>query len=254
MSGYPNATWGTLLKVRPTDRIYIMGGLYNGDTSIRDLDNHGLDFSLRGPLFAIVEVAYQRNQLKGDDGLVGNYKIGAWYDGNEFPDLTVQALSTAIPTLGLVPPMQKGTFGVYGLFDQVLIRFSAPNEEILRGIGVVGSVVISPDQSISQMPYFFNAAIAVRGIDAKRPRDVAAFGIVYGEFSNDLRNGERLAQQLNPSAGVQEQEIAFEWTYIFRFRNGAYFFQPDFQYIIQPNGNRQIPNAFVLGTQVGINF
>src|SRR4029077_1284545 len=59
MSGYPNATWGTLLKARPTERTYVMGGIYNGDATIRDSDNHGLDMSLSGPAFVIAEAAYQ---------------------------------------------------------------------------------------------------------------------------------------------------------------------------------------------------
>ena len=45
-----------------------------------------------------------------------------------------------------------------------------------------------------------------------------------------------------------------EWTYIFRFRNGAYFLQPDLQYILRPNGTGQIPDALVCGAQVGVNF
>ena len=46
-----------------------MGGVYNGDPSIRDNSNHGVDFSMDGPLFAIAEVAYQPNSLPGDHGL-----------------------------------------------------------------------------------------------------------------------------------------------------------------------------------------
>jgi porin len=252
MSGYPNATWGSSLKVQSTERTYVMGGLYNGDPSIRDLDNHGLDMTMNGPLFAIAEVGYQRNQLKGENGLVGNYKFGAWFDGNEFPDLETQGLSQAQP--GLVPANHEGNYGFYALFDQVLVRFSAPGEEIMRGLGVTGSIIVSPDQSISQVPYFFTAGIAARGIYSERPRDVAAVGLVYGEFSSDLREGERQARQLDPTIGIQNQETAVEWTYIFRFRNGAYFIQPDAQYIITPGGTGQIPNAFVIGTQVGVNF
>jgi len=254
MSGYPNATWGALLKTRPTERTYLMGGAYNGDTSIRDLNNHGLDFSLDGPLFAIAEAAYERNQLAGDEGLIGNYKFGAWWDGNEFPDLRSTALANAFPGAGIVPEMHEGNYGFYTVCDQVLIPFSQPGDEVLRGIGVVGAVIIAPDQSLSQMPYFFNAGVAARGIWASRARDVAAFGVVYGEFSDDLRAGQRQAQQLDPQVAVQYQEIALEWTYIFRFREGAYFIQPDVQYIIRPNGTDTIPNALVIGSQVGVNF
>jgi porin len=252
MSGYPNATWGSLLKLRPTERTYVMGGVYNGDPTIRDLDNHGLDMSLNGPAFVIAEAAYQTNQLKGDRGLPGNYKIGSWWDGNDFAELETQALATANP--GLAVPTHEGNYGFYGLFDQVLVKFSGPGEEIVRGLGVVGSVVVAPDQSISQMPYFFTAGVAARGLDRCRPRDVGAFGVVFGEFSGDLRRGQRQAQQIDPTIGVQDHETALEWTYIFRFMNGAYFVQPDMQYIIRPGGTGEIPNALVLGTQVGVNF
>jgi porin len=88
----------------------------------------------------------------------------------------------------------------------------------------------------------------------QRPRDVAGFGVFYGQFSNDLRNAERVAQQLNPTIGVQDQETVLEWSYTFRFRNGAFFFEPDIQYIIRPGGTGHIPNALVVGAQVGINF
>ena len=59
-----------------------MGGVYNGDPSIRDNSNHGADFSMDGPLFAIGEIAYQPNSLPGDRGLIGNYKAGFWYDNS----------------------------------------------------------------------------------------------------------------------------------------------------------------------------
>ena len=56
MTAYPNATWGALLKVRPTERTYVMGGWYNGDPSTRANKHHGLDWSLDGQLFTIEEV------------------------------------------------------------------------------------------------------------------------------------------------------------------------------------------------------
>ena len=104
------------------------------------------------------------------------------------------------------------------------------------------------------MPFFFEAAILARGIFAQRPRDVAGFGIFYGHFSSDLRNAQRLARQVDPSVGVQQEETVLEWNYTFRFRNGAFFFEPDMQYIIRPGGTGQIPNALVVGAQVGWNF
>jgi porin len=239
MTAYPNDTWGALVKVRPTARTYIMGGVYNGDPSIRDNSNHGVDFSMDGPLFAIAEIAYQPNSLPGDRGLLGNYKAGFWYDNSRFTDFNTGALN-------------RGNWGFYGMFDQVLVRFGEPSSH--RGFGVAGSFLASPDQSISQMPYFFTCALVTRGIFPSRPRDIVGLGVVYGHFSNDLQNFQRRAQQLDPNVGVQSHETVVELTYRLALLKSALYFQPDLQYVFRPGGTGRIPDALVLGAQVAVNF
>jgi porin len=239
MTAYPNDTWGALVKVRPTARTYIMGGVYNGDPSIRDNDNHGVDFSMDGPVFAIMEIAYQPNSLPGDRGLLGNYKAGFWYDNSRFTNFNTGEL-------------ERGNWGFYTLFDQVLVRFG--EQESHRGFGIAGSFLASPNQSISQMPYFFTCALVTRGIFPSRPRDIVGLGVVFGHFSNDLQDSQRQAQQLNPDVGVQRHETVIELTYRVALLNSALYLQPDLQYIIQPGGTGRLPDALVLGAQVAVNF
>ena len=239
MSAYPNDTWGALVKVRPTARTYIMGGVYNGDPSIRANDKHGVDFSMDGPVFAIGEVAYQPNSLPGDHGLLGNYKVGFWYDNSLYTDFNTGAVN-------------RGNWGFYGMFDQVLVRFGEPASH--RGFGVAGSFVLSPDQSISQMPYFFTCAVVTRGIFPSRPRDIVGLGVVYGHFSNDLQDSQQRAQQLDPNVGVQSHETVLELTYRLALLKSALYVQPDLQYVFRPGGTGRIPDALVLGTQVAVNF
>jgi porin len=216
-----------------------MGGVYNGDPSIRTNDDHGVDFSMDGPLFAIMELAYQPNSLPGDRGLHGNYKAGFWYDNSRFTDFNTGGFN-------------RGNWGFYGLFDQVLVRFGEPGSN--RGFGVAGSILVSPDQSVSQMPYFFTCALVTRGIFPARPRDVVGLGVVYGHFSNDLQDSQRREQQLNPNVGVQQQETVVELTYRLALLNSALFFQPDLQYVIRPGGTGRISDALVLGAQVAVDF
>jgi len=239
MTAYPNDTWGALVKVRPTERTYVMGGVYNGDPTIRDNDHNGADFSMNGPVFAIGEFGYQPNSLPGDTGLIGNYKAGLWYDDSQFTDFNTGRL-------------ERGNWGFYTLFDQVLVRFGEPGSN--RGFGVAGSFLASPDQSVSKMPYFFTAALAARGIFASRPTDVAGLGVVFGHFSNDLQDSQQRAQQLDSSVGVQQHETVVELTYRLAFRNSALFVQPDLQYVIRPSGTGHIPDALVLGAQIAVNF
>ncbi len=77
MTAYPNASWGARLKVKPTKRTYIMGGVYNGDPDIRDIDHNGADMSMHGPVFVIGEVGYNGTACPGDSRFLGNYKLGA---------------------------------------------------------------------------------------------------------------------------------------------------------------------------------
>jgi len=240
MTAYPNATWGGRVKVKPTERMYVMGGLYNGDASIRANEHHGADWSMDGPLFAIAEAGYQINGLPGDSGLLGNYKAGVWYDDHQYTDFTTVAR-------GRAPRDSRGNWGFYGLFDQVLVRFGGSGSN--RGFGVTGSVLVSPDQSVSQLPVFATAGMVVRGMFPSRPTDVGGFGVAYGRFSDDQQDSQRRA-----AVGVQRYEMALELTYRFRFRGEAVFFQPDLQYIIRPGGTGRIADAFVAGFQAGINF
>ncbi|PYN89375.1 MAG: hypothetical protein DMD89_35090 [Candidatus Rokuibacteriota bacterium] len=191
MTAYPTATWGGLVKVRPTERAYVMAGLYNGDPSIGENKHHGADWSMAGPLFAIGEAGYQVNGLPGERGLIGNYRAGFWYDDSQFTDFTTVAR-------GFTPRVARGNWGVYGLFDQVLVRFSEAGS--YRGFGITGSMLVSPDQSVSQMPFFSTAGFLVRGFFPSRPTDVGGFGVVYGRFSADRQppSGAR-SSRIRPS-------------------------------------------------------
>jgi porin len=246
MTAYPNATWGARIKIKPTERTYVMGGVYNGDPSIRDIEHNGADMSMNGPVFAIGEVAYQLNGLPGESRMLGNYKAGFWYDNATFTDFTTVGH-------GVLPPqVKRGNWGLYGLFDQVLIPFGELTSN--RGFGIFGSFIAAPDESVSQMPYFFTAGVACRGIFPSRPIDSAGFGVVYGKFSSDLRHAQEREQQLDPTVGVQDYETVLEWTYRFYFRKGALFIQPDIQYVVNPGGTGKTDDALVLGCQIGVNF
>ena len=245
MTAYPNATWGGRIKFLPTLRTYIMAGVYNGDSSIRANDNHGADMTLDGPVFAITEVGYINNGLPGDSQLLGHYKAGAWYDHSSYTDYKTVGYSTSAQ-------MKQGNWGFYGMFDQVLVPFGEPASN--RGFGIFGSALISPDQQVSQMPYFFTGGVACRGLAESRPKDIIGLGAVFGEFSGDLRGAQEREQLMTPGVGIQKNESVIELTYRFSSANGSVFVQPDLQYVVQPGGTGQIGNAFVMGCQIGVNF
>ena len=115
-------------------------------------------------------------------------------------------------------------------------------------------MLVSPDESVSQMPYFVTAGIIARGFFSSRPTDMAGFGIAYGNFSRDLRHAQEREQLFDPTIGAQDHETVLELTYRAYFRKSAVFFQPDIQYVINTGGTGRIDNALVLGCQIGFNF
>jgi porin len=238
MSAY-YGTWAALGKVKPTRRSYVMTGIYNGDPKIRENKYHGVNLSLKGPLFSITEAGYQINGLPGDSRRLGNYKLGAWYDHAKLTDFETDV-------------SKRGSWGYYGLFDQVLVPFGSPTSN--RGLGVFGSVTVAPDSRIQQLPLFFTAGVSVRGLFNARPRDVVGLAVASGYFSEDLKRAQRNGRMLGPGGGVPDRETVMEMTYRFDFRKGAFFIQPDFQVINRTGGTGHFKTAPVLGAQIGINF
>jgi porin len=250
MTAYPNTTWGTRVQAYTTSRTYAMFGIYNGDSTIRANENHGCDMSMRGPAFFISEVGYIHNGQPNDEGLLGHYKAGFYYDGSQF---TRYSLASVLPlaTTDMATSV-VGNWGYYLLGDQGLIKFG--DKQSKRGLGVFGTVVVAPDETTNTMPFFCNGGIIARGLFASRPTDTLGFAVVYGRFSYELRAAQQLAQRFDSSINVQTDELVYEWGYRFRLRDGAAFFQPDLQYIVNPGAASQYANAFVIGAQAGINF
>ena len=238
MSAY-YGTWAALGKVKPTKRSYVMTGIYNGDPKVRENKYHGVNLSLKGPVFAITEAGYQINGLPGDSPRLGNYKLGAWYDHSKLTSFDSGA-------------SKRGSWGYYGLFDQVLIPFGAAGSN--RGFGVFGSATVAPDSRFQQLPLFVTAGVSARGLFDARPRDVVSIGVASGYFSDHLRRAQQTGRLLGPDGGVPNRETVTELTYRFDLRKGAYFIQPDLQYISRPGGTDHFKSAFVVGAQFGINF
>jgi porin len=194
---------------------------------------------MRGPVFVIGEAGLHTNGLPGDTGLPGNYKIGAWYD-----DSTQKIFGST--------DFQRGSSGVYALFDQVVVPFGPNNTT--RGLALTASATFSLDPSVGQLPYFFTAGVVATGMSDARPDDQLGIGFLYGQFSDDLRAAQTAQQVLDPSTVVQDYEFVTELAYRFSFHDRSLYLQPDLQYINHPNGNDHIHDALVLGCRIGINF
>jgi len=110
-----------------------------------------------------------------------------------YPDLYFDGQGGAASVSGLPPLKHQGNGGFYFLLDQMVYRPGEP--ESRRGLIPFVSLLFAPDTSINTMPFFVNGGLVYRGPFASRPRDRAAFGVVYGEFSNELARSQRAVRR-----------------------------------------------------------
>jgi porin len=242
--GYPETTWGARVKFEPSSRFYVMAGAYNGDPKVKDGSHHGLDFSLRGPLFALGELGLRWNYGSQGTGLPRNIKAGVYFNGGPFDVLRSAPSGPLTRTL-------HGLYGLYVLGDQAILRWGDSGQN--RHLGLFGAFIGVPERRLNTARYFWDTGLVAYGITRRRPKDFAAIGVAYGAYSDSLRQADRAVAAAGPFQGKREFESTIEWTYGCVMRPGLVM-QPSLQYIVHPKGTTAIPNALAIGVNLVINF
>jgi porin len=219
-----------------------MVGVYNGDPTLKNGTHHGLDFSLRGPVFLIGEAGFRRNDPKDPSNLPRNFKLGAYYNAGSATTFTSGVAGQPLET-------KRTRYGLYVLGDQVLSRWGDMDQN--DHLGAFAAFTFAPDQHVNKVPYFFDAGLVAYGPFRQRPKDFVGLAVVYGSYSRDLRRVETI--QRNFAVGIQDYEMTLESNYAIAIRPGL-LLQPDIQYLVNPNGNKAIPSALAIGTNIVVNW
>jgi porin len=263
-SAYPWAVWAARLLVRPTEETEIKLGVYQASDRIFDRAYHGLDWSIRpndgvllisqfgwSPEFFRRPVAPEagstttkntrspgssKKSFAADPleskGYPGNYWFGFYFSPWSYPEFG-SANSAA------------NAYGFYWHADQMIFQESPGSDQ---GLTLWSAFVLSPQQNIAKLPFQVNGGLAYKGLIPHRDDDYTIFGVVYGKFSENY--AESIAVT---GAGFPNYELVFEWGYRIQMTQFAYV-QPDVQWVINPGGTGNIPNALVLGAQMGVIF
>ncbi|HRZ87091.1 MAG TPA: carbohydrate porin, partial [bacterium] len=251
---YPTATWGVCTKIKLTDRILSKTGFYNGDPAVGRDAAHGMDFTLRlhRGVFYAQEFSYLNNQLKGDTGMPGNYKVGGYYhSGRSFVDNYQDTEGGSYTLSRRLPGEHSGDYGMYLHADQMVYREGGPGED--EGLTLFECVTLAPAR-ITQFPFFFDAGLSYKGLLPKRNMDMTALGFAYGQWSEYISDREEEARDiLGQDIQPQYYEIMLDLSYKIQV-TPCFFIQPDTQYIIHPKGRSKADNAYVVGVRVGVNF
>ena len=165
-------------------------------------------------------------------GLPGHYWMGGYYSTWTYPQFGSSQ-------------GQPGAYGLYWHFDQMLYRMNPYSD---TGLTAWSAFVLSPQQNTAKIPFQYNGGLVYTGMIPCRPRDISIFGVTYGNFSSNYAQANQAAL-----GGYATYELVYEFGYRINMTKFAYI-QPDAQWIINPGGTGTIPNALVLGAQIGVTF
>jgi porin len=227
VTAYPNVTWGGRVRMQPTAALSLSAGAFYSDPTLNQLTANGTEFGISSSAgyFLVGEIGYLVNAEKDALGMPGRYRIGAYYDSNQYAVLDNPGRQ------------QTGNYGVFVMAEQMVLREGGPGSAI--GLSLFGAIIYAPQSSINAMPWFASAGASYQGLVPGRDRDTAAFALYYGGFSRDLPG--------------QTYELVLEWTYAIAVGRRLTV-QPDLQYVINPGGVSSVGNAVVLGVQLAIEF
>ena len=251
-SAYPFATWAARLRVDPTPEWNAQLGVFQTWNDIFDRTHNGLNWGIRGDdgVFVIGQFGWSpefwKQSLPNESkdgktitstselkGLAGHYWIGGsfspWSGFTEFGTNNKRA----------------GSYGFYVHGDQMVYQETPGSDQ---GLTIWTASGLYPQPSISIVPFQVNFGLVYKGLIPRRDNDQTTFGFIYGNFSEHYARTVKAAGN-----GVPDYESVLEFGHRIQLTKFA-FIQPDLQWVIRPGGTGRIPDALVIGAEMGITF
>src|SRR5438034_5879713 len=155
----PNATWGGRVAVRPTPALLLSTGAFYSDPTLNQLTANGTEFGITSAAgyFVVGEIGYLVHAENNAPGLPGRYRLGGYYDSNQYVSLSNPG------------HQQTGNYGLYVMGEQMVFREGAPGSA--KGLSLFGALIYAPQASINPLPWFGSAGASYRGLLPGRDRD-----------------------------------------------------------------------------------
>jgi porin len=221
------STWGGTLTVKPADWHYTRAGLFMAYPGGTSFNNNGLMFqgssnSSLNDLFFMIETGF--TPKIGAAKLPGKYAFGSYYYGEDNK------------TFG------RSKYGFYWQADQMVYREPSLGDKLSdQGLRMFSLFTYAPTYN-GTYPFYAQGGLVYEGLIPKRAKDELYGGLGVGTYDQtNIKNADR------------DYTMVLEGGYKLRV-NGWSFVSPYIQYLIQPDGSRDVANATILGVQTGITF
>ena len=252
---YPMGTLGIRLAFSPVKAFTFQTAIFEGNKFPQNVNRHGFRYSLNPEFgyFWINEAQLRWFQKEDSLGLPGTFKVGAWVHTARFTN----------PSDG---ELLDGNYGFYFIVDQILYRqrgeMVAANsgkddksvssnkdaaKESDKGLNWFGRLGFAP-QDQNFIGFYFDTGLTYKGLIPSRDDDTIGIAFDYAQLSVVAQK----AAIVSGSVGVGA-EMLLEVTYQAQITKWLGM-QPDLQFVVNPGGNQDLKNAFVIGLRVAITF
>ncbi len=255
---YPLSALGLRARMRPTDAITVLAGVFSGSPAKTlagdpQRDNRfGLSFPLNKGVLAIAEIQYADPALGGmvapgaDPPLARTYRLGVWYDSAPVAD---QRFATE----------HRGDWSVYAVADQMVWRSGRdPN----RTLSLFTRIMGTPQADRNLVDFSANLGFVLRDPLPYRTADSFGVGVGYAHVSRRAAGADRdAALATGTYVPARSDETFVEATYQRQITPWLQL-QPDVQYVFNPGGGVANPNnpaartrnELVLGVRTNVLF
>jgi len=230
MTSYPFGVWGARFQYTPSDRFRAKLGVYQLTQNMWDPDYHGTDFAIRSSdgVSVMGQLEWSWKTSTGP----GHFNLGM--NAVSFPMPNFNSDDTTNPF-----------FRYYAQADQQVTAESPGSDQ---GLYLFGTLAYTDQQEPALVPFQTSLGAQYVGPIRGRNEDRLIFGTTYGQLSDDYA-----AEQRALGNGDPDYEWILELGYRIQLTKFAYI-QPDIQYVVQPGGTGDIPDATVIGMQFGVSL
>lgn len=228
---WPISQWGTVLKFNVENFGYVQAGVYDVNPDYLGVSKALLPVWFSGSTGALIPVEVGWLPTFGD-GLAGSYKFGAWYDTSNADDVVDDANGDPFDISGLPPARHRGRYGAYINFQQDL----TPDLKVFLNAVMADRRTSTADRQVA-------LGLIYTGLFEARPEDDVGLAVGTTHVNDRVADEE----------GIDGSEYVAEIYYTWR-PNPALQIRPNLQYVVDPGGDSENDDVFVLGLKTSASF
>lgn len=252
---FPNATLGLRLKWSPVPSFYLQTTVLNGVAgNPNDPNGTQLILAKRNGILSTTEIGFINNPRRkrsssnapehrrhigrlGNPSYQGKIGVGLWFYSAKFAPLLNPEQTGTDQKIG-------GNLGFYLIAEQTIFHEKSKPDQSLEFFSRLGYA----NPKINRFVFYLGGGFVYTGLIPGRDQDVIGIAAAGAYNGNEYKQFQsNMGKQANPAEWNLElsyQMMIIPWLNL----------QPDIQYIIHPNTNPAIRNAFTMGIRTSITL